>query len=211
MYLPKHFEETDTEQLYRLMRAHPLGTLVTLDAGGLNANHIPFEIDPGAGRFGTLRAHVARNNPVWRDASADLESLAVFQGAQAYISPSLYATKQEGGKVVPTYNFMVVHAYGRLRAVDDPTWLRAHLARMSDSFEAARPEPWKLSDAPDDFIEKLLAAVVGIEIPIDRLIGKWKLSQNQPLANRVSVEQGLRAAGDAGSLAMADAVANASR
>ncbi|QDZ27281.1 FMN-binding negative transcriptional regulator [Noviherbaspirillum sp. UKPF54] len=211
MYLPKHFEETDTEQLYRLMRAHPLGTLVTLDAGGLNANHIPFEIDPGAGRFGTLRAHVARNNPVWRDASADLESLAVFQGPQAYISPSLYATKQEGGKVVPTYNFMVVHAYGRLRAVDDPAWLRAHLARMSDSFEAARPEPWKLSDAPDDFIEKLLAAVVGIEIPIDRLIGKWKLSQNQPLANRVSVEQGLRAAGDAGSLAMADAVANASR
>lgn len=211
MYLPKHFEETDTEQLYRLMRAHPLGTLVTLDAGGLNANHIPFEIDPGAGRFGTLRAHVARNNPVWRDASADLESLAVFQGPQAYISPSLYATKQEGGKVVPTYNFMVVHAYGRLRAVDDPTWLRAHLARMSDSFEAPRPEPWKLSDAPDDFIEKLLAAVVGIEIPIDRLIGKWKLSQNQPLANRVSVERGLRAAGDAGSLAMADAVANASR
>lgn len=211
MYLPKHFEETDTEQLYRLMRAHPLGTLVTLDAGGLNANHIPFEIDPGAGRFGTLRAHVARNNPVWRDASADLESLAVFQGPQAYISPSLYATKQEGGKVVPTYNFMAVHAYGRLRAVDDPAWLRAHLARMSDSFEAPRPEPWKLSDAPDDFIEKLLAAVVGIEIPIDRLIGKWKLSQNQPLANRVSVEQGLRAAGDAGSLAMADAVANASR
>ncbi|MGE5652467.1 MAG: FMN-binding negative transcriptional regulator [Bacillota bacterium] len=211
MYLPKHFEETDTEQLYRLMRAHPLGTLVTLDAGGLNANHIPFEIDPGAGRFGTLRAHVARNNPVWRDASADLESLAVFQGPQAYISPSLYATKQEGGKVVPTYNFMVVHAYGRLRAVDDPAWLRAHLARMSDSFEAPRPEPWKLSDAPDDFIEKLLAAVVGIEIPIDRLIGKWKLSQNQPLANRVSVERGLRAAGDAGSLAMADAVANASR
>lgn len=211
MYLPKHFEETRTDVLHQMMRAHPLGTLVTLDAGGLNANHIPFEIDPGSGPFGTLRAHVARNNPVWHDISTEIESLVVFQGARTYISPSLYATKEEGGKVVPTYNFMVAHAYGKINVIDDPVWLLAHLGRLTDSFETGRAQPWTVDDAPGDFIEKLLAAVVGIEIPINRLMGKWKISQNQPRENRVSVEQGLRAAGDPDSIAIADAIGRASQ
>lgn len=207
MYLPKHFEETRTEVLHQLMRAHPLGTLVTLGSGGLNANHIPFELDPKCGPFGTLRAHVARNNPVWHDAATDQDSLAVFQGAQAYISPSLYATKKETHRVVPTYNFIAVHAYGRLRVIDDAAWLRAHLGRLTHGFESQREEPWKIDDAPDDYIDKLLSALVGIEIPVTRLIGKWKVSQNQPQVNRASVECGLRAAGDTNSVAMADAVA----
>lgn len=211
MYLPKHFEETRTDVLHQMMRAHPLGTLVTLDEGGLNANHIPFEIDPGCGPFGTLRAHVARNNPVWHDISTEIESLVVFQGARTYISPSLYATKEEGGKVVPTYNFMVAHAYGKINVIDDPVWLLAHLGRLTDSFETGRAQPWTVDDAPGDFIEKLLAAVVGIEIPINRLMGKWKISQNQPRENRVSVEQGLRAAGDPDSIAIADAIGRASQ
>lgn len=211
MYLPKHFEENRTDVLHEMMRAHPLGALVTLDAQGLNANHIPFEIDPGSGPFGTLRAHVARSNPLWCDVSAERDALVIFQGARSYISPSLYATKEEGGKVVPTYNFMVAHAYGRLKVIDDPAWIRAHLGRLTDSLEAGRARPWKVEDAPDDYIEKLLAAVVGIEIPVSRLIGKWKVSQNQPRENRISVEQGLRAAGDPDSVAIADAVARASR
>lgn len=205
MYLPSHFEESRSEMLHRLMRKHPLGTLVTLGADGLNANHLPFEFDPGPEPHGVLRAHVARANPVWRDFSDEVESLVVFQGAQAYISPSLYATKAEHGRVVPTYNYMVVHAYGRLRAVDDPAWVRGQLERLTATQEAALPKPWKLEDAPPDYIEKLLPAIVGIELQLTRLVGKWKVSQNQPEANRQSVEAGLRAAGG-GNVAMADAV-----
>ncbi|WP_019140537.1 FMN-binding negative transcriptional regulator [Noviherbaspirillum massiliense] len=206
MYLPAHFEEQRAEVLHELMRRHPLGMLVTVGQEGLNANHLPFEFDPQPAPFGTLRAHVARSNPVWRDFSADLETLVVFQGAQAYISPSWYATKREHGKAVPTYNYMVVHAYGRMRAVDDPAWLRSLLERLTDRHEAGRPEPWKLADAPPDFIDRQLAAIVGIEISLTRLIGKWKVSQNQPQANREGVVEGLRHAGDENALAMARAV-----
>lgn len=207
MYVPSQFEETRSDVMHQLMHAHPLGTLVTLGPGGLNANHVPFEIDPESGSFGTLFAHVARANPVWRDSDPDLESLAIFQGAQAYISPSWYATKKENERVVPTYNYMVVHAYGRIRAIDDPAWLRALLERLTDRHEAGSAQPWKVSDAPADFIEKLLPSIVGIEMQITRMIGKWKVSQNQPQANRAGVEQGLRAKGSEQAIAMADAVA----
>lgn len=207
MYIPAQFEEARPEVLHRLMRAHSLGTLVTLGPGGLNANHIPFEIDPAPAPFGTLRAHVARNNPVWRDWPAEVDSLVVFQGAQAYISPSWYATKQETHRVVPTYNYMVVHAYGRPRMIDDPAWLLALLERLTDRYEAGRAQPWRVSDAPADYTRKLLSAIVGIEMPITKLIGKWKVSQNQPQANRVGVERGLRTEGDERAVAMADALA----
>ena len=207
MYMPSQFEEKRPEVMHALMREHSLGTLVTLGTGGLNANHIPFEIDPEQGEWGTLRAHVARANPVWKDVSADVEALVVFQGAQSYISPSWYPTKEKDGRAVPTYNYMVVHAYGPLRVIDDAAWVRAQVDRLSRQHETGRNQPWQLGDAPPDYIEKLLKAIVGIEIPISRLAGKWKVSQNQPEVNRTGVERGLREQGDDVSLAMAAAVA----
>jgi transcriptional regulator len=206
MYLPSHFEEQRPEELRRLMHDHPLGMLVTLGADGLNANHIPFEFDAGTGPCGTLRAHVARANPVWQEASDEVEALVVFQGAQSYISPGWYPTKREDGRAVPTYNYMVVHAYGRLRVIDDPAWLRAELARLSERHEAAMPEPWKLEDAPADYLDKMLRAIVGIEITLSRVTGKWKVSQNQPQGNRLGVQQGLRTLGGDQAVAMAEAV-----
>jgi len=211
MYIRPQFEETRTDTLHELMRRHPLGTLVTLGNGGLNADHVPFEIDNGAAPFGMLRAHLPRANPVWREASAEVDALVVFQGPQSYITPSWYATKKENERVVPTYNFMVVHAYGPLRVIEDAVWLRAHLERLTDRFEKGRESPWKVSDAPDEFIAKLLPVLVGIEIPISRLLGKWKVSQNQPSVNRSSVECGLRESGREEAVAMADEIARRSR
>jgi transcriptional regulator len=208
MYVPSQFQEQRAEILHQLIGAHPLGTLMTFGADGLNADHIPFEIDPGLAPFGTLRAHVARGNPLWKEYSPDVESLVVFQGPQLYISPSWYATKQKDGRVVPTYNYMVVHAYGRMRVIEDPQWLRALLERLTGKFEAAQARPWSMDDAPADYIEKLLPAIVGIEIPVTRMIGKWKVSQNQPLANRLSVEQALREQGGANAATIADAVSS---
>jgi transcriptional regulator len=206
MYVPSHFEENRPEVLHRLIGQHPLGMLVTLGPDGLNANHIPFELDPEPSPFGTLHAHVARSNPVWREFSTDVDALVVFQGAQAYISPAWYATKQKDGKVVPTYNYMVVHAYGAMRVIDDPAWVRSLVERLTDRHEAGRAAPWKVADAPRDYTDKLLSAIVGIEIPISKLVGKWKVSQNQPQANRDGVVNGLREIGDDNAAAMARAV-----
>jgi transcriptional regulator len=208
MYLPSHFEEKRLEVLHQLIREHPLGALVTLGREGLNANHVPFEFDPEPTPFGTLRAHVARSNPVWQDFSKDVEALVVFQGAQAYISPSWYASKKEGGKVVPTYNYMVVHAYGAMRVIDDPAWVLGLVERLTDRHEAGRAGRWKVTDAPRDYIDKMLAAIVGIEIPVSKLIGKWKVSQNQPQANREGVVNGLREIGDDNAVEMARAVSD---
>jgi transcriptional regulator len=142
MYLPSQFEESRTEVLHQLVREHPFGTLVTMTPDGLNANHLPFEIDGTSAPFGILHAHVARANPVWRNFDQDLDALVIFQGPQAYISPSWYPTKQEAGKVVPTYNYVVVHAYGRMRVMDDATWVRALLERLSATHESSQPQPW---------------------------------------------------------------------
>lgn len=187
MYAPSHFEETRLDALHALVEAHPLGTLVIHSAEGLSADHIPFEIAaPTAGApFGTLRAHVARANPLWRQAGADV--LAVFQGPSAYVSPSLYAEKPVSGKVVPTYNYAVVHAHGVLRAIEDPAWILALLERLTGRHESARAAPWAVRDAPPEYIDALLKSIVGIEIPLDRLQGKWKLSQNRPPADRAAV------------------------
>lgn len=211
MYLPSHFAEQRTEVLQQLICAHPFGMLVTLEPDGLNANHIPFELDAGVGPFGTLRAHVARANPVWRDCSAQTEALAVFQGAQSYISPSWYAAKQDGGKVVPTYNYIVVHAHGPMRIVEDTAWLRGLVERLTTRYEAGRAEPWKVDDAPADYIDQMLSAIVGIEIPITKLAGKWKLGQNRSAADREGMALGLRESGDADALALARAMADRSR
>jgi len=191
MYCAAHFEESRPEVLRGLMRLHPLGTLVTMSPGGLRADHVPCILEDG-GPHGVLRAHVARANPLWRDTLADQDSLVVFQGPNTYITPSWYATKHETGKVVPTWNYMVVHAYGRLRVIDDAPWVHALVTRLTDRFESARDTPWKVSDAPADFVGQQLRAIVGIEIPIDRIEGKWKVSQNRVAADREGVTRGLR-------------------
>jgi transcriptional regulator len=209
VYLPSHFEERRTELLHALIREHPLGTLVTLGSDGVTANHLPFEIDPEPAPFGTLRAHVARANPVWRDHAAD--ALVVFQGASAYISPSSYPSKQETGKVVPTYNYVVVHARGRLRAIEDPEWLRGLVGRLTDRHESGRPEPWKLTDAPEDYIAGQLRAIVGLEMVPTVLVGKWKLSQNRPPADRDGVARTLEGSPDAHSRDIARRVRDATK
>lgn len=191
MYIPKHFEQPRIETMHELMRTRPLSTLVTLSSGGLAANHIPLHLSDAPAPFGTLRGHVARANPVWHDFANEVEVLAIFHGPDAYITPSWYATKKETGKVVPTWNYAVVHAHGALRIIDDAVWVRAHLEALTDCHEANFPEPWSVSDAPPEFTGKLIESVVGIEIVITRLSGKWKVSQNQPWQNRAGVIEGL--------------------
>jgi transcriptional regulator len=192
MYTPKHFEETRTDVMHALMRAHPLATLVTLGADGLNANHIPMQVVPGPTEHGTLVGHIARANPMLDALDHSVDVLAIFQGADAYISPSWYATKAETGKVVPTWNYAVVHASGKLLVRDDPAWIRAQVESLTQQMEQPFDTPWRVADAPADFTEKLIGAVIGIEIVITKLAGKWKVSQNQPPGNRQGVIDGLR-------------------
>jgi transcriptional regulator len=206
MYIPQHFAETDRSVLHALIGAHPLGTWVTAGDDGLIANHIPFMVDAARGENGMLLAHVARANPIWRTFSATMPSLVVFQGADAYISPSWYPSKRAHGKVVPTWNYAVVHAYGMPRAIEDRGWLRAFLDKLVAVHETPLPAPWKVADAPADFVDSMLAMIVGIEIPIDRLVGKWKVSQNRPEPDKAGVIEALTAQGDQESVAMADLV-----
>ena len=211
MYIPAHFEETNIEILHELMRKHSLATLVTLGADGLNANHIPLELDAEPAPYGTLRGHVARANPMWRDFDSDVEAMVIFQGANSYITPSWYATKKETGKVVPTWNYAVVHAYGELKVIEDTTWLRGLVERLTNQHEATKENPWKVSDAPENYIEPLLRAIVGIEIPITKISGKWKVSQNQPHANQIGVIEGLREMNEESANVMAELVENSVR
>jgi transcriptional regulator len=206
MYLPQHFEESRVDVLHGLIHDHPLGALVTLTSRGLDANHIPFEVDPEPAPLGTLRGHVARANPVWRDVSSDVEALVIFQGPGTYISPAWYPTKQETGKVVPTRNYAVVHAHGTPRFIDDRAWLRAFVEMLTNRHEAARRDRWHVTDAPADYIDKQLGAIVGLEIPIARLVGKWKMSQNRPAQDRAGVVEGLRQEGGQAGAAIADLV-----
>lgn len=206
MYNPPHFAETRPEILRDLIVAHPLGALVTLGSTGLDANHVPFEFAPADGPHGTLRGHVARGNPVWKDFSHEIDVLVIFQGPSSYITPSWYETKKETGKVVPTYNYCTVHAHGPLIVHDDREWLRGMVTRLTQRFEATRPVPWAVADAPADFIDKQLAAIVGIEIPIARIVGKWKVSQNRPTVDQAKVVAGLRERGTPEADAMADLV-----
>ena len=203
MYNPPHFEETRTDVLHALIGAHPLATLVTLTGHGLEANPLPLLLRHDGSPLGTLVGHVARANPLWREFEPSVEALAVFQGPNAYITPSWYASKRESGKVVPTWNYVVVQAHGPLRAIDDPAWLRALLDELTARHESPRPVPWSVDDAPPEYISALLRAIVGIEMPVTRIAGKWKLSQNQPAANRAGVIAGLGESSAAGAAAMA--------
>jgi transcriptional regulator len=206
VYLPKHFEETRIDVLHALIHAHPLGALVTLTPRGLDANHIPFEVDSAPSPLGTLRGHVARANPVWREFSRDVDALVIFQGPGTYVSPAWYPTKQQTAKVVPTWNYAVVHAHGALRVIEDRAWLRAFVTALTDRHEAARPEPWRVTDAPADYIETQLGAIVGLELSLTRLVGKWKMSQNRPAQDRAGVVDALRRAGGEAGRAVADLV-----
>jgi len=202
MYLPAHFRQPDREVIRRLLREAPLATLVTLSAGALEANHLPMLLGPEEEPM-RLRFHVARANPVWREAPAAGEVLAIFQGPDTYISPSWYATKAEHGKVVPTWNYAVVHAYGTLEVRDDKEWLRTFLPDLTATHEARFADRWQVSDAPDDYIDKMMLAIVGMEITVTRLVAKWKVSQNQPPANQATLRDGLRQADQPGAEAMA--------
>jgi transcriptional regulator len=211
VYNPPHFREDRLPILHAFIRDHGFATLITLGADGLVADHIPMEVHADDGPLGTLRGHVSRANPVWHRAAPEMEALAIFQGPQTYVSPAWYPTKQETGKVVPTWNYAVVHAHGPLRAIEDRAWLRALVERLTTRHEAERADPWHVTDAPEDFVESMLEGIVGLEIPIARLEGKWKVSQNRPAADRTGVVTGLRAAGGSVRAAMADLVDEAAR
>lgn len=193
--------------MHALIHAHPLATLVTSAGGALEANHIPMLIDPAPAPHGTLRGHVARANPLWRERHEGGEALAVFQGPQTYVTPSWYPSKRDTGKVVPTWNYAVVHARGPLVVRDDLAWLRDLVSRLTDLQEAGWPQPWGIADAPADYIERMLEAIVGIEIPVVQLQGKWKVSQNRSEADRAGVIDGMVRRGDAHALVMAELVA----
>jgi transcriptional regulator len=205
MYEPPHFRTEDVAAQAALIRACPLGLLVSAGAGGLMANPVPFLLDEGAGGECTLRAHLARANPQWRDLDGLAECLVVFQGPDRYVTPSWYATKRETGKVVPTWNYATVQARGRPRVIEDEVWLRRQIDDLTRMQEAGRDAPWSVADAPPAFTAAQIRGIVGIEIPIAQLTGKWKVSQNRTEADRAGVAAGLRrdAGGDD---AMADLV-----
>ncbi|MEM1198654.1 MAG: FMN-binding negative transcriptional regulator [Pseudomonadota bacterium] len=199
MYVPEAFAETDLSTLHALMREHPFATLVTLNEGGLVASHVPLVLSPDDGPFGTLRGHLARPNPQWSTLDTTVDALCIFHGPEAYITPSWYPTKREHGKVVPTWNYVTVHASGPLSVHKDPEWLLANVSAVTDQQEAQRAEPWQVSDAPERFVQTMLRGIVGVELSIVKMDGKWKLSQNRPDVDREGVVSGLAEEQGAGS------------
>lgn len=198
MYLPSSFRETREDRLHALMQAHPFATMLVHGADGLAANHLPLELIDGT----HLHGHVARGNELSRHDGAEV--LVIFRGPDGYVSPNWYPSKHETGREVPTWNYAVVHVHGRLRVVEEAHWLRALLERLTDRHEAGQAKPWRVADAPEDHTQKLLRAIVGLEITIERIEGKFKLSQNHPAANRAGVMAGLRERAAPGDAALAD-------
>ncbi|WP_454688108.1 FMN-binding negative transcriptional regulator [Achromobacter aloeverae] len=195
MYIPEHFSVEDPAALHALVRAHPLGALVTHGAGGLDANHIPFELEVAADGQATLLAHVARKNPVWRDARDGDEVLVVFRADDAYISPNWYPSKHEFHQQVPTWNYLVVHAHGRIRIRDDEKFVRGVVARLTRAHEKSQPKPWKMTDSAPEYIDAMLREIVGVQVDVTRLVGKAKLSQNKDRRDLESAARGVLAAG----------------
>lgn len=207
MYIPRHNEETRVDVIDRLIRSHPLATLVTMGGSGLFATHLPMVLHRADDSHSAiLRGHLSRANRQWREFSPEVQALAIFSGPEHYITPNWYPEKAATGKVVPTWNYAVVHAYGSLRIIEDPAWLLAHLNSLTDMHEASSPAPWKVSDAPAGYVEAIAKGIVGVELPIASLEAKWKVSQNQNEQTRASVEQGLEELGTESSLAMRDLV-----
>lgn len=205
MYNPSHFDTSDDRAaLLALMRAHPLGALVTHGPQGLDANHLPFEVDEAAG---VLRAHVARANPLWQQVPADggMAAMVIFHGEAGYISPNWYPSKHETHRQVPTWNYQVVHVHGQLTVMDQERFVRGLVARLTRDHEkrSGQPRPWMMGDAPADYIDQMLAAIVGIEVTLERLEGKFKLSQNKEARDREGAIAGLS---DRQCLGLADAM-----
>jgi transcriptional regulator len=198
MYLPQHFEETRPEELHRVIRDFPLGVLILNGPNGLDANHLPFELNPDDGERGHLLAHVARANPLWQEAKDGDEALVIFRAANAYISPNWYPSKHEFHRQVPTWNYQAVHVHGTIKIRDDEKFVRGVVARLTRSNEArtGSDKPWKMAESSKDFIDQMLSAIVGIEIEITKMIGKWKLSQNKEERDRLSAAEELRKRGD---------------
>ena len=196
MYVPTNFAEERVPVLHETIRAIKFGTLVTLGGEDMTASHVPMLVDPEPAPYGTLIGHIARANPQWKDASDKVRALAIFLGPDAYITPSWYATKRQTGKVVPTWNYAAIHAYGRVRFIEDPERLLQIVTRLTDTHEGNRAMPWAVTDAPADYVKGMLRAIVGFEIQIERLEGKWKMSQNRPAEDRAGVIEGLRSDGE---------------
>jgi transcriptional regulator len=192
VYVPAHFNEPRVEVLHHLIRANSIATLVSMTSDGMIASHVPLMLDSDPAPYGRLIGHLARANPHTRSADPTVSTLAIFQGPEGYITPSYYAAKQEHGKVVPTWNYSAVHAYGTLEVFDDPVRLLQVVTRLTNQHETPRAQPWAVADAPDDFIQGMLRGIVGIALPIVRLEGKIKMSQNRPASDIAGVVDGLR-------------------
>ncbi len=204
MYTPSCFKVADTADVHAMMRAQPFAILVTHGSEGLNATHLPTVLKVDADcPLGRIECHVARPNPQWKTLTPDIDALLIFQGPEAYIRPGWYPSKAEHGKVVPTWNYAAVHAYGRLEMVEDKDWLLAHVSELSDQQEAPYVGPWSTADAPANFLDALVRGIVGLKLTIRRLEGKSKMSQNRPAADRAGVVEGLaqRASGEDGAIA----------
>jgi transcriptional regulator len=211
MYIPKANEETRVPVMHALMTAHPLASLVTMNTSGLIASHIPLVLEGNGSEFGLLKGHLSRANTQWKDTTLAVHALAIFAGAQHYITPSWYPAKQEHGKVVPTWNYAVVHAYGPIKWIEEPDWLMNHLTALVDTHEAAFAKPWKMSDSPASYIQSQVKGIVGFELPIQRLEGKWKVSQNRDRSDKQGVIEELATLNTSESLAMSNLVEEALR
>ena len=206
MYVPELFHVTDRNELHALMRGRPFATLVSAGPSGLLGTHLPTVLKPDDEALGSIECYVARANPHWRDFAPALDALMIFQGAEAYIRPSWYPSKAKHGKVVPTWNYATVHAYGCAQTVEDRSWLVRHVSELTDQQERGEQTPWATSDAPPDFIETMVKGIVGIRFEITRLEGKWKMNQNREAQDRLGVVKGLGERGRADDLEMADFV-----
>ena len=195
MYIPAHFLIKNPQDIHTIIQEHPLGALVTLGPDGLDANHIPFEFDPTQGAHGLLTAHVARANPVWEQCQDGADVLVIFRGNESYISPNWYPSKHETHRQVPTWNYEVVHVHGRLTVMDEEKFVRRVVARLTREHEASEPRPWKMGDSPPEYIAQMLKAVVGIQVEIQRIEGKAKLSQNREARDRLNAAETLLAKG----------------
>lgn len=208
MYLPEHFAETRMQELHKILTGNPLGTLVTHTVSGLDANHIPFEFEGGRGTLGVLQAHIARANPLWKDVPELADVLVIFRGPHGYISPNWYPSKHEAHRQVPTWNYEVVHAHGRLRVLDDEKFVRGLVARLTRRHEAGEPRPWKMGDAPPDYLDQMVKMIVGLEVEVTRWEGKRKLGQNREARDRDGV---IRALHERGSTQLAATMEQAKR
>lgn len=205
MYVPSHFKHNDVATLQGYIRDYAFGLLVIADDEGIEANHVPFYLSVAEdGSLGSLQCHLARGNRVWQRIENSRFVLAVFQGPEAYVSPSWYPSKADTGRVVPTWNYLAVHAEGPAEVIQDAAWLKEHLCQLTHQHESARAEPWAVEDAPEDYTEGLMRGIVGIEIKIEKLTGKLKASQNQTESNRVGVKSGLKEDSAAHACAMAE-------